>query len=76
MAHTERNIISDEINLDYKCQEIIDLKKMGGINTDQEKVTEDNKNNAEIIKDTKLIEEEIAGKKKYLKIIQNEKTHC
>ena len=26
MAHTERNIISDEINLDYKCQGGIDLK--------------------------------------------------
>ena len=49
----------------------IDLKVKGDISTDQEKANapQDHKNDSEIIQDTKLSEEEIAGKKKYLKII-------
>lgn len=74
MAHTERNIISDEINVDYKCQ--IDHKVKGDISTDQEKAKPIQDHQAEITQDTKLSEEEIAGKKKYFKIIENEKSHC
>ena len=76
MNHTERNIISDEINADYKLQSKIDHDGKVDKIIDQEKANspEDNKN--EVISDTKLSEEEIAGKKKYHKIIENEKSHC
>ena len=76
MNHTERNIISDEINADYKLQSKIDHDGKVDKIIDQEKANspEDNKN--EVISDTKLSEEEIDGKKKYHKIIENEKSHC